>query len=642
MSEMIDVTEAARLLGWTAGYTRWKCARGELPGSRKEGGKWQVPVTAHEKLARPQQKLTESAELLDVPDGKRREALRRLGIIREFEKFAAANGAGRTDALARYSAQRGGVKVRSLQRWIARYRTEGLLGLVDGRGGGKFLEQTISPEAFELFKSMYLTQQRLSVPLCWRNIRFVNKNENKGWKIPSLQSMYNYVERLIPFGVRVLHREGLGAYEAKCSPYIETDPDSIEPGQVWVGDHAQLNCWIRNRGKWIRPWVTAWMDMRSRTIVGFHISASPNQTTILLAAKRAIERYGPPDSVKIDNGKDYDSELWTGTTKAKRRALRAGYLDEKIMAGIYAMMDIGVSFAIPYHPQSKPIERWFDTLDCQLVKTIPTYCGKDTSRRPEELRDLLQSKGGIESAYAMEGFARLISDYVETYNTSAHTGRGMNGKSPAEVMAGRQSRRVLRSGVIDLLLRVWSRELVVGKNGVRFKGMWYGQFNMDLAAYQGKKVRAAYDPDDLRTVYVYEAATLRLITLAEQSRLICYGSSVSEESLREAMRQKSRARKIARDFTDSQLAANMDLPALTIRAMQDARKQGPEVAKQAAGSLRPVKTPLDGQVAEHKKKEALKLVRKAAGAESVKQVLDIDLSVLKPKRQGRQLGIFDG
>ncbi len=141
---------------------------------------------------------------------------------------------------------------------------------------------------------------------------------------------------------------------------------AVAAGQIFVGDHHMFNCWVWNRGRWVRPWITAWGDFRSRAIVGFYITEAPNQTTIMRAFKRAIEIYGPPDSVKIDNGKDYDSEMWTGITKAKRRALKKGYLDEMLVAGIYAMMDIGVSFAIPYHPQSKPVERFFDTMDRQM------------------------------------------------------------------------------------------------------------------------------------------------------------------------------------------------------------------------------------------------------------------------------------
>jgi len=195
-------------------------------------------------------------------------------------------------------------------------------------------------------------------------------------------------------------------------------------------------------------------------------------------------------------------------------------------------------------------------------------------------------------------------------------------------------------GVLDLLLRCWSRELKVGKNGVRFKNMYYGQYDTDLLIRQGKKIRVAYDPDDLRRIYVYDAAILKLITIAEQNQLICYGSAVSEEDFREAIRAKARALKTIRRFRDAQLTANMDLTSLTIKAMQEAAEK-PQTQTRKAKSIRPVRTPLDGQVAEHARLEVRRAVRKAAGAESISEVLDFDFSLLKSKASGEKLEFFN-
>jgi len=303
------------------------------------------------------------------------------------------------------------------------------------------------------------------------------------------------------------------------------------------------------------------------------------------------------------------------------------------------MMDIKVSFSIPYHPQSKPIERFFDTLDCQFTKTVTTYCGKDMQRRPEGLKEMLEDDKIIQGGYSIETFAEKAMQYIEIYNCTGHKGAGMEGTSPAKVLNKRQSRRVLADGVTDLLLRIWSGELTVGKNGVRFKHIYFGQFNPELLAIQGKKVRAAYDPDDLRELYIYDAKTWRLITIAEQNRLIGYGQPVPEEALRFAMKQKSRAVRVAKDYRNTRLMANTNLMDLTLKAMDDAAEPLPE--KVMPKRLRPVRTPMDGQVAEHKRRETVKAVKKAAGAESVKQVLDIDFSVLNTKQKTVDLGIFE-
>jgi transposase InsO family protein len=617
------------------------CCAGQLHGARRSGSSWLIPVAAHPRLSAVRQPddLTAELDMLDIPARKRDAAVNRLGIIREFEAYAARmvrEGRTRSEALAWFCADRN-IGCRSLTRWITAYRSQGLVGLIDTRGAA-FISQMISADAFETFKAMYLTQQRKSVKQCYDNICFINSDQQKGWKLPSLQYMYRYVTQQIPHPVCVLFREGLAAYEAGCAPYIESDPASVAPGQIWIGDHHQFNCWVRWRGKWLRPWLTVWQDMRSRAIVGRCVSAAPNQTTILHAMRRGIVLHGPPDSVKIDNGKDYDSEMWTGTTKARRKALGRGYLDEANLAGIYAMMDIGASFSIPYHPQAKAVERFFDTLDMQFTKSFETYCGKDSARKPDTLPDFLQSDAAIRDAHGLDDFEPLVDDYIAIYNNSPHQGRGMDGRTPLEVLAERTSRRVIADGVLDLLMRVWSGVVTIGKNGCRFKGMLYGQYDPELLIRQGQKVRLSYNPDDIRCIHVYDATTYKLITTADQNQLIAYGAAVSEDALREAARRKSRSLKIVRSHRDASRIANMDLPTLTRRAMAAANAKTPPPP--AVGrSLRPVATVMDDQVAEHIKHELRKTVKRASGSEQT-EVLDFDFSLLKPK-EVRPLKLFE-
>jgi transposase InsO family protein len=596
---------------------------GALPGAKRTRDGWQIPVSADSRLSgvKSPEQLSFEVDLTDVPVHKRDEAIRRRGIIQRLEVFcsvACRNNIGKVEAMQRFSNDKQ-IPVRTLQRWMSDYRMKGLLGLIDSRGGQTYGE-IISRAAWERFQSDYLTQQRLSVKLCLNNISYIAKSEKKGWTIPSLRTMQRYVTEQIPYPVLVLHREGMAAYEAKCAPYIMVDQDSVEPGTVWVGDHHQFNCWVQYRGSWVRPWITAWEDYRSRMIVGWHISANPNQTTILQAFKGGCAKYGPPMSVKIDNGKDYDSELFTGQTKLERkRAISKGYIDEETVAGIYAMLNVGVSFAIPYHPQSKKIERWFDTLDCQFTKTMPTYCGKDSNRKPDDLVALLKTDIAKRAAMTLETFAATAERYIDLYNRSAHTGTGMEGISPIEVFDRRTSVRAVDCDVLNLLTQVWTPVQTVGKNGVKVKGLYYGQYNPELLAYQAKPVRCAYNPADIRTVHIYDATTYRLITIAEQATLVPYGQ-VDEETLREAMASKNRSKRIVRLARPAARAAAMSLADLTLEAMaQNAADAKPELPK----NIKPVRTPMDGQLKEHLlKRQQLKL-RRAVG-DGVNSQLEVE------------------
>jgi len=79
----------------------------------------------------------------------------------------------------------------------------------------------------------------------------------RSWRLPSYKRMCGLVDEHIPLPVQLLYREGMAAYEAKYGSYIQSDAESCEPGEVWIADHCAFNCWIRYRGRWIRPWVTA-------------------------------------------------------------------------------------------------------------------------------------------------------------------------------------------------------------------------------------------------------------------------------------------------------------------------------------------------------------------------------------------------
>jgi transposase InsO family protein len=641
MTLYIDTTKAAGLSGLTERAIRKRCASGGYPGAKFVDGQWQVPADADPRFSvycAVGNRVDE--RFANVPVDKRDEAIRRAGLISEFEKFSGqtVRGGGlRTQAMQVFCFERK-IPLASFKRWLKKYRMDGIIGLVDTRGGYAAGKEVISPDAWEKFKSIYLDPRQPSIRGCYQILCFLNKSKNHNWTVPDYYSLCRYVAKNISKPVEILHREGMAVFEAKCAPHIQIDQESVEPGDVWIGDHHQFDCWIRHRGDWIRPWITAWQDYRSRKIVGWKICAGPNSTTILLAMRRGIEQHGAPESVKIDNGKDYDSQVFTGQTKRQRRSRVFNDDEQMNISGIYALLNIGVSFSIPYHPQSKKIERWFDTLDCQFTKTISTYCGKDTARRPEDLAEYLKTDKAAAEAYTLESFSAAVEKYISVYNTSAHTGAGMDSRSPDEVFATRSSRRVVDKNVIDLLMRVWSPILTVGKNGVRFKGFWFGQFDSELLRNFGKQVRVAYNPDDITRVSVHDATTYKLITVAEQAALIQYGA-VSEEALREAMAQKSRALRIVKQARPAGRVAAMNLTDLTLSAMADNARQTPD---EKPMNVKPVRTPLDGQAGEYLRQRNKKILKKAAGAESYESLtFDLDLLDEKPKHQKLTFELLD-
>jgi hypothetical protein len=110
------------------------------------------------------------------------------------------------------------------------------------------------------------------------------------------------------------------------------------------------------------------------------------------------------------------------------------------------------------------------------------------------------------------------------------------------------------------------------------------------------------------------------------------------------MREKRRVLRVAKDFRNSELTRNMDLTTLTIRAMQEVEKTRTNTdlnTEKHGRILKPIRTPLDDQVAEHERQKVVKILRKAAGAESMREGLDLDFSVLKTKNRFEGVRLFD-
>lgn len=631
-AQYVDIPTAARLMSIPKRTLQRQCKSGELDAIKNDR-QWMIHRSVDPRLHLTSETADTADRLQAVPPAKRQQALKKLGVIKQFEYFE-QNFATRKQAVQMFCQQQD-FTPRTFYRWLSDYKQSGLIGLVDTRGRSGGEAQLFSPEAAKMFKGLWLDLRQPSVKACWQDICHYNATNDLGWQIPQLRSMYNWINENIPQPTQILMRQGKEAYESQCAPYIQKDIDSVMPGQIWVGDHHQFNCWVRHRNKWIRPWLTMWMDMRTRKMVGWDVNANPNQVTILQAMRHGIESDGPCEIAKIDNGKDYDSQMWTGKTKRQRR-LKVE-VDEEMVAGIYGMLGIAASFSIAYHPQSKSVERLFDTVDMQFTKTIDTYCGKDSARKPEDLEGKLKSDWFVQyKSMTLDEFAELFERYAEVYNNAGHTGDGMNGDSPNQVMARRVGRRYVDSDVLDMLLCVWSGKLKVGKNGVRFRNMLYGQYEPELLCNFGKYVRVAYNPDDLRTVSVHDANSLDLLCIAEQNQLVKYGANVDEESLRTAMAQKSRAKKLIKNIAAARRDAHIDLTDLALEAMDAASQPEPE---KKTHNIIPVASKLRSTAKKRKLELNNHQLKKAVGAEDMPG-LGLNHDKLK-ERTKPKLGLFE-
>lgn len=193
-----------------------------------------------------------------------------------------------------------GVSGRSLHRWWKLCPDPShICKLIDTRGSG-------DPAAWRFFRDIHLDDKQPSMKLCWKRTKEAAHAE--GWKWYTYSALKRQVDAKIDPRQQAFYLDKK-RYQRRFEPYVTMDPEAWPAGVIWLGDHCQLDIWVRYRGEIIRPWLTAWMDWRSREIVGWVLTSSPNGGTILAPLRVGIldpSNAGGPDIVCIDNGKDYD------------------------------------------------------------------------------------------------------------------------------------------------------------------------------------------------------------------------------------------------------------------------------------------------------------------------------------------------
>jgi putative transposase len=359
---------------------------------------------------------------------------------------------------------------RSLWRWKKAYSEKGLVGLARGlradKGQSRFFARYQA--AAQLVASIYLKPYQ-SVSIAYSNL--LRDHELLGipqHELPSYETVRSYLESL-PQPVKVLAREGERAHNERMSLYLQRSYEDIAANQIWVSDHMIHDVEVRNDCFFgvepnapMRLRFTCLMDMRSRKIVGYSWTPEGSSRSITSALRFAVRMYGPCEVFYCDNGKDYQKTA----NGAKIRASESWYREDLASlqkSGVLARLGMQVQFCMKYHPQSKPIERFFGTMHKQFDARFPHYTTGNAYLKPDQTvvamathRKLLKMGRGDESPLVPAShFIKMAIAWIEEFNaTHQHTGKGMSGRTPNEVFeAGypASQRRTVDPAILDQL-----------------------------------------------------------------------------------------------------------------------------------------------------------------------------------------------
>ena len=438
-------------------------------------------------------------------DQKLQSALKKQEIILQAQKCEHGEKSESFAALAKAY----GVSTRSISRWISDYEQDGIAGLIRKPRTDAGMT-SLTDEEIVFIQGAYLQPIRPKMTHIYKI--YVQKAVEMGWDVVSLSSVKRAIKD-IPAEMKILAHEGVRKYRASCMPKITRSYEDLLVNEYWVGDGHTLAIWTPKDGRVMRYTFSAWMDMRSRAITGYAIAKHSNSEVIAAALVSGIRGFGAVANLYMDNGKDYRSKYLNAGMADSRYKFLQDY------EGIFKALNIGTTYATPYHPWAKPIERFFQTFSSELSRYIVGYCGETIEERPHNLNkeDILVYGIGIEEV------EKLIAGYIEQYNHRAQS--ALKGKSPMEIIEETDHARsdIISDAELDILmLRVDKRKITA--SGIKMFGVWY--WHDELYKYYNRDCVLRYDPRRRNELYVYVDG--KRICIAEHKQSLSMRSSGDE------------------------------------------------------------------------------------------------------------------
>ena len=243
------------------------------------------------------------------------------GIIKEWDNFRAGselNKAEADNAFVELTAARLAkshphisLTVRSLYRKRKALYSKGEAALIDKRGKHGKHAKKLTDEMFDIFEYYYLDESRKTATLC----RFLTNEELKRLHglsvisaLPELPSIgtFERAAKSIPIPYIKWFREGKEAFISDCAPYIRRMYDDLAPNDIWVADGHTFDIMVLGKdGKPFRPYLSAFMDVRTRKMMGWVVAERLCGDVTIYALKRGVEIYGAPKAILGDKGREY-------------------------------------------------------------------------------------------------------------------------------------------------------------------------------------------------------------------------------------------------------------------------------------------------------------------------------------------------
>ncbi len=263
------------------------------------------------------------------------------------------------------------------------------------------------------------------------------------------------------------------------------DEDVVRINQRWAVDSTPGDIQLVDG----RYNILGAIDLATRRVI-LHVSKNSTAEAVSMLLRKCILKWGVPEQIKMDNGKDYASD------RVQRNLLA---------------LQIQACFSQKFSPWEKGnVERMFRSFSHGLFELLPGFAGHNVAeaqslRAKESFADRMYTKNKSTeikiTAAELQSFCDKWTEHVHAH--APH--QGLEGKTPFQRTA--EMRGHLRTiddvRALDLLLADVPDNngiRTVSKKGIKVEGRFY--ISAELATVIGQSVQCFYH-EDLGTLVVY-------------------------------------------------------------------------------------------------------------------------------------------
>ena len=431
-------------------------------------------------------------------------ASEKIKILKEWEE------AKKSNVPSKKFCESFGVSEANLFRWQRAYKAGGAVALVDNRGKHRKSESKLEPwmSEFVLDKFRAYGAGGLNIAQLWRDLHkeyFYRHGEPHNYPkflCGTIKPLFDagvvkrYLDNYYADPARRLEYVMITKGEDKAKSYFQPamgDQGEIitRRNQCWQIDSSPLDVMVRDgeKGEAIRANVLSIVDVYSGRCVA-SIERKSNALGLIRLMWKALSKFGKPDFIKGDNGKDYLSDQF-----------------QHLLNGL----KIDYDRAIAYSGDEKGfVERHFGTLQHGGISQTPGYIGFNLAMReaveqrtPKKERHAkdengLPKKTNLKYLLTLQQVRDRFETEVLTWDLMS-VGRKRNSPinrwnaDDTPLKGVRLDEFMLHAGGLE--------RRVVGKKGINYEAM---QFVSQFLPSVGTEVFISENIDDVSSVFVFD------------------------------------------------------------------------------------------------------------------------------------------